>query len=297
MSRLTKAWRSSRFYRHWTARRLPHFLILGAQKAGTTALVAYLAQHPRIALAAEKEVDFFASDLRYGQGLAWYGSQWDRKLPAGTLRFEASPNYLFVPPAAERIRRRVPRAKLIVILRDPVLRAYSAWQMYRSFLTNDPEFYHNYYHTRFSPAEVDALRPRTAAELSDFTLAIEREAGNRERGLHTQMPVLEPGLYAEQLRRYTTLFSHEQLLVLDSNDLRTRRVKTLNRVLRFLGLPPWNWTECELKEVFVGQWKAPMPQRAWDFLREYYRESNAQLTQLLDKPPLFARDDRQRASA
>lgn len=297
MSRLTKAWRNTGFYRHWTARRLPHFLILGAQKAGTTALAAYLAQHPRFALAAEKEVDFFASELRYGHGLPWYGAQWDRKLPADALRFEASPNYLFLPQAAERIRRRAPKAKLIVILRDPVMRAYSAWQMYRSQLADDPEYYSSYYRARFTPAEVALFEPRSAAELQDFSLAIEREAANRERGLRTQLPVLEPGRYAEQLQRYFSLFPREQLLVLDSNDLRTRRVKTLNRVLRFLGLPNWTWVEDDLKDVFVGQWKAPMPQRAWDFLQAYYRDSNTQLALLLDKPPLFVRDERRRASA
>jgi hypothetical protein len=298
MSRLTKAWRNSRFYRCWTARRLPHFLIVGAQKAGTTALVAYLAQHPRLALAAEKEVDFFASDLRYGQGLPWYGSQWDRKLPRDTLRFEASPNYLFMPKAAGRIQRHVSSVKLIAVLRDPVLRAYSSWQMYRSQLADDPEFYRNYYQTRFTPAEVAALAPRTAAELDDFALAVEREVRLRERGERMQMSVLEPGFYAEQLNRYFQAFRREQLLVLDSNDLRTRRVKTLNRVLRFLGLPPWNWSNTDLADVFVGRWTAPMPPRTRDFLHDYYRESNSLLAQMLDLPPLFAREDsRQRASA
>lgn len=297
MSRLSKAWRKSTIYRHWTARRLPHFLILGAQKAGTTALVAYLAQHPRFALATEKEVDFFASDRRYERGLPWYAAQWERKLPAGTLRFEASPNYLFLPQAAVRIRHRVPKAKLIVILRDPVLRAYSAWQMYRNFLAADPEFYFNYYRTRFTPAEVDALQPRASDELRNFYLAIEREAGNRERGLQTEMPLLEPGIYAEQLQRYFSLFPREQLLVLDSNDLRTCRVQTLNRVLRFIGLPSWDWKESNLKDVFVGRWTEPISKRAQEFLEDYYRDSNRQLAKMLDNPPLFARDVQRRVSA
>ena len=87
------------------------------------------------------------------------------------------------------------------------------------------------------------------------------------------------------------IFRRDQLLVLDSNDLRTRRVKTLNRVLCFLGLPPSNWSNTDLADVFVGRWTAPMPQRTRDFLRDYYRESNSLLAQMLDVPPLFARDD------
>jgi hypothetical protein len=291
MSRLTKTWRSSLLYRRLAAWRLPHFLIIGAQKSGTSALASYLAQHPRLALASEKEVDFFASDFRFGQGFAWYGSQWSRQLPGRTLRFEASPNYMFLPKSAERIHRHLPDAKLIAVLRDPVLRAYSAWQMYRSQLAADPEFYRNYYDSRFTPAEVAEYIPRTAAELEDFSLAIEREANLLERGKRMQLSVLELGLYARQLQRYFELFPQTQLLVLDSNDLRTRRIATLNRVLLFLGLPPENWSGMNLGDVFVGQWSAPMPKRARDFLCEYFAAPNRQLAAMLDNPPLFVREN------
>jgi Sulfotransferase domain len=298
MSRLSKAWRNSRLYRRRAAQRLPHFLIIGAQKGGTSALFQYLAQHPRLVASREKELEFFGSDLRRAHGLEWYTSHWDQPLPRRALRFEASPQYLFSPTAAARIRSYMPGVKLIAILRDPVIRAFSSWQMYRKQLADDPQFYHNYYHNRFSREEVAALVPRAPAELDDFQLAVEREADVLARGLRMRMGILEPGLYGPQLSRYLDVFPREQLLVLDNHDLRTLRVPTLNRVLEFLGLPPSQWESADLSDVFVGRWTESIPPRAGQFLSDYYRDSNRLLDQLLDNPPLFARvQQSRRASA
>ena len=291
MSRISKAWRNTRFYRRRAAKWLPHALILGAQKAGTSALFAYLGQHPRLAPSREKEVSFFGSDLRYALGLEWYATQWHHRTPADALRFEASPLYLFAKQAPGRILACVPKAKLIVMFRDPIERAYSAWRMYRRQLADDPLFYHNLYRTRFTPEEVALFEERTASEFDDFWLAVQREAESLERGRSRRCSVLELGVYAPQLQRYFDVFPREQLLVLDSEDLRTRRVETLNRVLDFLGLPPWDWSQANLADVFVGNSSAPIPPRARDFLREFYREPNRRLAAMLDEPPQFARGD------
>ncbi|MGD9633118.1 MAG: sulfotransferase domain-containing protein [Pirellulales bacterium] len=298
MSRLTKAWRSTRFYRSRIAWRLPKLLVIGAQKCGTSALFHYLAQHPRLVPSIEKEVEFFQSDLRYGYGMEWYANRWPTKVPAGAVRFEASPAYLATQGAAERIRRWLPDVRIVAILRDPVLRAYSAWQMYRQQLADDPEFYRKHWTSRYFPAEVARIALRTAEELDDFQLAIEREAACLERGQTMEWSVLELGLYGPQLKSYFELFRPEQLLVLDSNDLRTRRVRTLNRVLAFLGLPESDWVNTDLGDVFVGKWGAPMSQRVRDYLSDYYRESNQMLAEMLELPPLFVREPRDcRASA
>jgi hypothetical protein len=104
------------------ARPLPDFLILGAQKAGTTALYAYLRWHPEITGPSWKEVSYF--DRHYRRGLSWYRGHFP--IGAGDrLVGEASPGYLFHPLAPERVRATVPDAKLIALLRDPVDRALS----------------------------------------------------------------------------------------------------------------------------------------------------------------------------
>ena len=289
MSRLTKAWRNSRFYRRLVAKRLPRALVIGAQKAGTTALFKYLAQHPRLAPSLEKEVDFFGSDSRFAQGLHWYAAQWDRQTPAKTLRIEASPHYLFAPQAPARIRRCLPNVKLIAIVRGPVERAYSAWHMYRRQLCDDPAFYDTWNRRCYRAEEIAAFVPRTAYELDDFELAVRREAACLADGRAMSWRLLEYGLYGPQLRRYLDHFPRQQLLMLDSRDLKLERAKTLNRVLAFLGLEPWDWSQADLSDVWVSQPPPPMPPRARDFLREFYTPSNRWLQELLDPLPAWAR--------
>jgi hypothetical protein len=292
MSRLSKAWRTTRFYRSRIATRLPQLLVVGGQKCGTSALFQYLAQHPQLVPSDEKEVDFFNSDLRYSYGMEWYADRWTCAVPERSIRFEASPGYLASASAAERIRHWLPEARIVAILRDPVLRAYSAWQMYRQQMADDPDFYRKHWADRYSTEEISRLALRSPEELDNFQLAIEREAAALARGQSIEWSVLELGLYGPQLKHYFKLFRPDQLLVLDSNDLRTRRVRTLNRVLAFLGLPASNWANTDLGEVFVGKWGAPMSQWERDYLRSFYRESNQMLAEMLDEPPLFVREPR-----
>ena len=116
------------------ARALPDFVILGAQKAGTTSLYAYLCAHPDVRAAARKEVHYF--DLNYARGATWYRSMFplaaglarERRGGRRVLVGEASPYYLFYPLAAERAGAVVPSAQLIVLLRDPVERAWSHYR-------------------------------------------------------------------------------------------------------------------------------------------------------------------------
>ena len=120
---------------------MPDFLVIGAPKAGTTALHAALAAHPGLYLSAIKEPKFFLSDgpppTKGGPGdaLTYREHVWRREdyealfdqAPAGTLRGESTPLYLYDRAAMRRIRAALPGAALIVIVRDPVERAHSNW--------------------------------------------------------------------------------------------------------------------------------------------------------------------------
>lgn len=104
---------------------IPSFLILGAQKAGTTALFEHLASHPAVVRPATKELQFFT--LHFDRGLDWYRSQ--LRVEARTLErqwtFESSPYYLFHPDVPARCAACCPHTRLIILLRDPVARALS----------------------------------------------------------------------------------------------------------------------------------------------------------------------------
>lgn len=201
-------------------RPLPDFLLIGAQKAGTTALYAYLRRHRAITGPAWKEVSYF--DRHYRRGSAWYRGNFP--LRAGTrIVGEASPSYLFHPAAPERAAALVPEVRLIVLVRDPVERALS-----------------HYHHEVALGRELLSFEEALACE-------DERMAGELERMLedpsyfsrawwsHTY---LARGRYAEQLERWLVHFPREQLLVLSSEELAARPDEAYARVLAFLGAPP-----------------------------------------------------------
>ena len=244
------------------ARPLPDFLILGAQKGGTTALYAYLRWHPGITGPSWKEVSYF--DRHYRRGASWYRGHFP--IGAGDrLVGEASPGYLFHPLAPERVRATVPEAKLIALLRDPVDRALS-----------------HYHH------EVALGR-----ETLSFEEAIEAEP-ERTRG-EEQRLVREPGYfsrpwwdytylargrYAEQLERWFAVFPREQLLVLPSEDLAADPGQAYRRVLEFLEASPHELGS--YPRVYQQEYAEAHPDTRRK-LAEYFAEPNRQLYELLGR--------------
>jgi sulfotransferase family protein len=201
------------------SRPLPDFLVLGAQKAGTTALYDYLYRHPAISGPRWKEVSFF--DRHWGRGERWYRGNFPRRArpPVG----EASPSYLFHPLAPQRVRSLVPDARLVALLRNPVDRAFSHYQ-HEVALGREPLSFE------------DAL----AAEDERTRGEIERMVGDPRYFSHAwwNWTYRARGLYAEQLERWYAIFPREQLLVLSTEELGTAPAETYGRVLAFVGAPP-----------------------------------------------------------
>src|SRR5262245_18320944 len=104
----------------------PHFIIIGAQRCGTTSLYNYLIRQLGVIPAAMKEVHFF--DLNYQKGNEWYFSQFP-ELGRDQITGEASPYYIFHPRVPQRIKNLLPSIKLIVLLRNPTNRAFSHYQL------------------------------------------------------------------------------------------------------------------------------------------------------------------------
>ena len=247
-----------------TARRrpLPDFLVIGAQKAGTTALYAYLRWHPGIAGPSWKEVSFF--DRHWWRGEAWYRGQFP--LRAGErLVGEASPSYLFHPLAPERARSLVPGAKLVALLRDPVDRAYSQYQ-HEVALGREPLSFE------------DAL----AAEDERLVGEVERliadpRAFSRAWWDHTYTA---RGRYAEQLERWLEAFPSEQLLVVRTEDLGERPAETYASILAFLGAEPHELPD--YPRVFDRDYE-PMRPETRAALAATFAEPNRRLEALLGR--------------
>jgi hypothetical protein len=249
-------------------RPLPDFLVIGAQKAGTTALYAYLRWHPSITGPSWKEVSYF--DRHYARGAAWYRGNfpltWSQRSRRRTrpdrIVGEASPSYLFHPLAAERVKALVPEARLVVLLRDPVDRALSHYQ-----------------HELALGRETLPFEEAIAQEEARTHGEVERMLADPAYFSRAwwDFTYLERGRYAEQLERWLAAFPREQLLVLASDELANRPADTYKRVLDFLGAPPHELDA--YPRVFEREYDdmAP-PTRQW--LAAYYEEPNRRLSAL-----------------
>ena len=178
---------------------LPNLIVIGAAKSGTTSLHEYLDLHPEISMSREKELNFFVEELNWSRGAEWYEQQFE---PA-PVRGESSPAYTAYP-----LRRGVPKRmaatlsdiRLVYLVRDPIDRIVS-----------------HYVHRAVTWSDVT-----TIAEA--FADPVVREW------------LVKPSCYWLQLEQYFEHFARERVLVLDSDELRTRREETLAAVFRFVGV-------------------------------------------------------------
>jgi Sulfotransferase domain len=272
LARRAARW-SAQAYARPTAglRLLPDYLIIGAQRAGTTSLHRYLVQHPGVRTTLRtKGVHYF--DTGYGHGGSWYASRFPTRLTAWyvarrhgmALRTgEASPYYLFHPHVPHRVAEQLPQVRLIALLRDPVVRAYSHYQheVARGFETLPFE-------------EAIAAEP-------------DRLAGETERMLaeplynsfaHQHHSYLARGRYHEQLATWRALFDDSQLLVLSSERFFAEPEGTFGQVLDFLELPAFTPDAFERHNAYDYR---QMGGEVRERLVEHYREPNRRLYESL----------------
>ena len=247
-----------------SARPLPDFLIIGAQKAGTTALYAYLRRHPAITGPSWKEVSYF--DRHYGRGAAWYRGNFPNRVRArGKLVGEASPSYIFHPLGPERVKALVPEARLVALVRNPVERALSHYH-HEVALGREPLSFED-----ALDAEEERLRgeeERLAADPSYFSRAWWSHAYKSR------------GRYAEQLERWLAVFPREQLLILPSADLGGEPERTHTQVLDFLGAAPHRLDA--YPRVYERQYEAMSPETRERVAAEF-EAPNRRLYELLGR--------------
>lgn len=219
-------------------RPLPDYLIIGTHRGGTTSLYRYLQSHPCVGpnyprLQNIKGVRYF--DANFFRGIDWYRSHFSTVAYRTYLRHrhggpvltgEASPYYLFHPAAAERAAQAVPQAKLVVLLRDPIERAYSHWKRERRDGTEPRESFE------------DAI----AAEPGRLAGEVERiKSDDRYYSYaHENFSYITQGLYLDSLRKWLQHYPREQLHIEVSERFLEDPQAAYDRVLQFLGLPPFS---------------------------------------------------------
>jgi hypothetical protein len=255
-------------------RPLPDFLIIGTKRGGTTSLWRYLLEHPlvpRLFPAWNTKTSHYFEE-NWGRGEAWYRShfpterqrtQLERRHGGPSKVGEAAPLYMFHPLVAGRVAELMPRVRLIVLLRDPVERAYSHWKERRG----------------------------EGVEPLDFADALDREheriGGERERLIADPGYFSEPydwhsyrarGRYLEHLEPWLERFDRSQLLVMASETLYREPARTYAQIVRFIGLPEF---EPSSFEVFNDRPSRGMDDAVRAELTSYYAPHNAALADRL----------------
>ncbi len=246
---------------------LVNFVIAGTQKGGTSALDAYLRTHQDITMASfnedtsladaiRKEVHFFNDPDNFNGKVdyAIYHSRFD--VGKNTVVGEATPSYMYWHVVPERIRQYNAQMKFIILLRNPIERAYSHWNMEKT---------------------------RGWDSSASFRDALKKEMDLYKRGLaeqHFVYSFIDRGFYTEQLKRIWRLFPKEQTLVLKSDDLKHNVNTSLHQVADFLGIS--SFPILESKEVHSGSYTSKINQDDFNYLKDKFYYEIKDLERLLD---------------
>jgi hypothetical protein len=252
----------------------PDFMVIGAHRCGTTSIFRALSEHPQILRPpVNKGTDYYT--LYYDHGHDWYRGHFPIANPAKRrapetgrpLTFEACTYYLYHPFAMSRIAKDYPSMKLVVMLRDPVERAWSAYKH---------EFARGFEWESFDRAlalEDDRLVGEVDRMREDVTY---ESFAHRHHGYRLR------GQYAEQLTRAFESFPRDQLHILDSESFFAEPDKEYQRLIDFLGAEPFRPARFDQNNARPS---SPMPADTKQFLQKHFAPQNEALAEILGRAP------------
>jgi hypothetical protein len=228
------------------------FVVAGVQKAGTTAIHDFLAQHPQIALLRDQALHFFdqeehflsSPDYTILHGNFRTGRRW-------RIAGEVTADYVYYPCALERIAAYNPRMKVVISLRNPTARAFSQWNMRREKDQEPLEF-------------IEALK-------RDQEIGISK--GPRGNAY------IARGLYSPQLEKVFTLFPREQILVLKYENLRLQPSPFVNQIFDFLDVD--RRSGLKNKQRNVGSYSRQLTAEEWEYGETLFRADIGQVEEML----------------
>lgn len=253
---------------------LPDYLIIGAAKSGTSSLYEHLIQHHDVEPAVGKEINFF--DMNYNKGANWYRTYFPlsfqkiltKKIYKNDFSTgEATPRYFDHPHAPKRIKKLIPLVKIIVLLRNPIDRAYSHWNMMVS-------------HNRENLSFEDAIKKEN--ERIDGLY----ERMNKDETFYSReyywYAYLDRGIYVKKLKHWMKFIPKNQFLILQSENFFQHPSETYNRVLQFLNLSAKELVD--YKQFRKGSYKKQkMDMNTRAKLVEFFKKHNEELYKILDE--------------
>ena len=251
-------------------RYLPHFLIIGGSKSGKWTVQSYLRQHPQISSGTEKPYMLYWFDSTFEtNSFGWYRSHFPFKFTKKIVG-EIPGTYLNHPLAPYRIKQVIPNVKMINFLRNPVYRAYSAY---------NHAVIEGWEHSSFEDALNSELEIIEIKETQS-----EKQLNNIDFVNYMEFSYLRHGLYAENLKEWFKIFPKEQFMHYSTEELDENFNKIMNELFTEFNIK--NITLKKIKHQHVGNFKgsyAPMKDSTKDFLIDFYKKHNQKLFELIGK--------------
>ncbi|BAI89713.1 tetratricopeptide repeat protein [Arthrospira platensis NCB002] len=240
----------------------PNFLIIGTQKGGTTSLYNYLSKHPQVLPCIKKEVYFWT--MLFYRGLDWYLSHFPHlATSAKFITGEATPHYLETLEVPQRVWEVFPSMKLIVLLRNPIIRSFS-----------------HYYHWQRLMWEKRSWQAAFTSELEIMSNLDDIDFFNAP-ALQGQKKYLARGIYIDFLANWMSVFPREQFLIIRSEDFYEHPQAILNQVLEFLELPPHQLHKYH--PFNAGEYEVDRQDAVFQQLQEFFRPHNQKLEEFLGR--------------
>ncbi len=257
---------------------LPYFIIAGAQKSGTTTLHRLLEQHPQLKGSSPKELHYFDKKPDERMPLKEYKKHFRASYFHSFQFFESTPNYMYQPEFAAEITRLNPEIKIILILREPVARAFSAWNMYKQMFDKNRGANLLHFHKSMSLYNL-FYKDRDVFPNFEECLQIEQELikdnGEKEPSL------IRRGLYAPQIQKLYEQMPQNNLYICESQELKSCPKEKLKEIETFLGIDPYQ--EYEIKNWHVRAYDQTINIETQKVLKAFYRKPNEDLFQLIQQ--------------
>jgi len=231
------------------------FVLAGAQKSGTTALHYFLSRHSDITMGDQQEIHFFDNDAMFVSGADY--EQLHKHYPllsASTIAGDCTPSYMYYEPAAERIWKYNPKIKLLILLRNPVERAFAHWNMQR-------------------------FRGREPLDFFDAVREEQTRIGGAPPIDARRFAYVDRGFYGRQLKRVFKFFPLDQVKVVKFEQFRNNQRETLAEIFSFLGCKPPR--SMRSKDRNIVPYERAMNWEERVFLYNLFAKDIAQVEQML----------------